>query len=80
MSAVTAAITQADDATSYLARKLEDAAFELTRQAIRVKSGEPYMGRQVAQKLAAVTEAHEILDAYQENVTRLLRAGARRTA
>lgn len=80
MSAVTAAITQADDATAYLARKLDDAAFELTRQSIRVRAGEPYSGRQVAQKLAAVTEAHEILDAYQENITRLLRAGARRSA
>lgn len=76
MSAVMALMAQEADAERYLAKKLESAAFELTRQSIRVKAGDPYEGRKVAQRLAAVTEAHEILDAYRESLDRLIRGVA----
>jgi hypothetical protein len=76
MSAVMAAIVQVEDAKRYLAKKLENAAHELERQSIRVKTGDPYLSRPVAARMAAVEEALTILDAYQEAIDRLIKAGA----
>jgi hypothetical protein len=76
MSAIMAAIVQVEDAKRYLAKKLEHAAHELERQSIRVKTGDPYLSRPVAARMAAVEEALTILDAYQETVERLVKDGA----
>ena len=76
VSAVMAAIAQVEDAKRYLAKKLENAANELERQSIRVRTGDPYLSRPVAARMAAVEEALTILDAYQETVERLIKAGA----
>lgn len=71
-----AAIVQVEDAKRYLAKKLQQASDELERQSIRVRTGDPYLSRPVAVRMAAVEEAHEILDAYQETLERMIKAGA----
>lgn len=76
MSAVGAALIQADDARAYLAHKIEQAGDEITRQAGRIRTGLPYQARTVAVRMEAIDEARQILDALDTNVARLLKAGA----
>jgi hypothetical protein len=71
-----AALTQAEDARRYLARKLDNLAHEAQRQTARVTTGDTYQPRQIAVRLAAVEEAMDILDAYEETIRRMVREGA----
>lgn len=76
MSAIGAAVAQSDNARAFLMRKVEDASKELALQAVRIRIGDQYNARAVALRMSAVDEARQLLDAYDTNVARLLRAGA----
>jgi hypothetical protein len=73
MSDIMAALTLADDARRNLARKLERAEWELTRQRARVISGEPYDECTLHYRMSAITEARLILQVTEQNVARILR-------
>lgn len=55
-----------NDRRRWLAGRLEAAAFELKCQAARIHLGEEYHPRPVAERMAAITEALELLDAAAE--------------
>lgn len=60
-----------------LVRALENAAHELKREAAAVYLGNTFQGNRIAEKLAAVAEARDLLDAAGEGVVAVVRqAGA----
>jgi hypothetical protein len=76
MTALSAAREQARDAREQVARRLEQAAFELTRQAAATRlGGRPNM-RRCGNDLAAVSELVALMTAHELNTARLARGAA----